>query len=203
MAAPPTAAILGPRGYPGRRKPSKSQFFSKELDVATGLLKFGWFGRRQVLERRVGKGPVMTLAIAELVSDTNTFEYGGARVRAHCRHLATVVTLRGEIDGLNAARIGEYIGRFVLEQTDLVLDMNDVTHFAPAGISLLHRLDEECRAAGAEWTLVASPAVIEMLDDGPEPLFSTARSVHAALHNLADAIVSRRQLVLPLIKKTA
>ncbi len=153
----------------------------------------------------------MTLAIAEPlarpvarpVSDANTFEYGGARVRAHCRHLATVVTLRGEIDGFNAARIGEYIGRFVLEQTNLVLDMNDVTHFAPAGISLLHGLDEACRAAGAEWTLVASPVVIELLDDGTEPMFSTARSVHAALRHLADAIVSRRQLVLPLIKKSA
>ena len=145
----------------------------------------------------------MTLAIAEPITDANTFEYGGARVRAHCRHLATVVTLRGEIDGLNADRIGEYIERFVLPQTNLVLDMNDVTHFAPAGISLLHGLDGACRAAGAEWTLVAGPAVIELLDDGTEPMFSTARTVHAALHNLADDIASRRQLVLPLIKKSA
>jgi anti-anti-sigma factor len=144
----------------------------------------------------------MTLAIAEPITDANTFEYGGARVRAHCRHLATVVTLRGEIDGLNADRIAEYIGRFVLEQTNLVLDMNDVTQFAPAGISLLHALDEDCRAAGVEWTLVASPAVIELLD-GTEPMFSTARTVHAALHNLADEIASRRQLVLPLIRKSA
>ncbi|BBZ37339.1 STAS domain-containing protein [Mycobacterium conspicuum] len=146
----------------------------------------------------------MTLAIAEPVarpvSDAHTFEYGGARVRAHCRHLATVVTLRGEIDGLNADRIREYVKRFALEQANVVIDMNDVTHFAPAGISLLHGLDEDCRAAGAEWTLVASPAVIELLDG---TTFSTARSVHAALRTLADAIVSRRQLVLPLIKKTA
>ena len=145
----------------------------------------------------------MTLAIAEPVPDASTFEYGGARVRAHCRHLATVVTLRGEIDGLNADRIGEYIRRFILEQTNLVLDMSDVTHFAPAGISLLHGLEADCRAAGAEWKLVASPAVIELLDNGTEPLFPIAGSVHAALRNLADAIVSRRQLVLPLIRKTA
>jgi anti-anti-sigma factor len=145
----------------------------------------------------------MTLAIAEPVSDASTFDYGGARVRAHCRHLATVVTVRGEIDGLNVDRIGEYIRRFILEQTNLVLDMSDVTHFAPAGISLLHGLDEDCRAAGAEWTLVASPAVSELLDNGAVPMFPIAGSVHAALRNLADAIVSRRQLVLPLIRKTA
>ena len=34
-------------------------------------------------------------------------------------------------------------------------------------------------------------------------MFPIARSVHEALRNLADAIVSRRQLVLPLIKKSA
>jgi hypothetical protein len=34
-------------------------------------------------------------------------------------------------------------------------------------------------------------------------MFPIARSVHDALHNLADAIVSRRQMVLPLIKKSA
>jgi anti-anti-sigma factor len=145
----------------------------------------------------------MTLAIvpaANPVLGASTLEYGGARVRAHCRHLATVVTIRGEIDGLNVERIGEYIRRFVLEQTDLVLDMSDVTDFAPAGISLLHGLDEDCRAAGAEWTLVAGPAVRELLKDGAFPI---AVSVHAALRSLADAIVSRRQLVLPLIRKTA
>jgi anti-anti-sigma factor len=145
----------------------------------------------------------MTLAIAEpvakRVSDASTFDYGGARVRAHCRHLATVVTVRGEIDGLNVDRIGDYIQRFVVEQTNLVLDMSGVTHFAPAGISLMHGLDEDCRTAGVEWTLVANPAVIDLLDD----MFPIAGSVHAALRNLADAIVSRRQLVLPLIRKSA
>ena len=145
----------------------------------------------------------MTLAIVEPATDAGTFDCGGARVRAHCRHLATVVTVRGEIDGLNVDRIGEYIKRFIPAQTNLVLDLSDVTDFAPAGISLLHGLDEDCRAAEVEWTLVASPAVSELLDDGTVPMFPIAGSVYAALHNLADAIVSRRQLVLPLIRKTA
>ncbi len=34
-------------------------------------------------------------------------------------------------------------------------------------------------------------------------MFPIARSVREALRNLAEAIVNRRQLVLPLIKKTA
>ena len=132
-----------------------------------------------------------------------TFDCSGAQIRAHCRHLATVVTIRGEIDAVNVDRVSEYIRRFIVEKTHVVLDLSGVSHFAPAGISLLHMLDEDCRTAEVEWTLVASPAVIELLGDGAEPMFPVARSLHAALRNLADAIVSRRQLVLPLVRKTA
>jgi anti-anti-sigma factor len=136
-----------------------------------------------------------------------TFDFSGAQIRAHCRHLATVVTIRGEIDAVNVDRVSECIGRFIAGANPVVLDMTDVNHFAAAGISLLYMLDEGCRAAGVEWTLVASPAVIERLGDGAQDengaMFPITRSVHEALRNLADAIVSRRQLVLPLITKTA
>ena len=129
----------------------------------------------------------------------STFDCDGAQIRAHCRSLATVVTIRGEIDAVNVDRVGNYIRRFIHGQNPVVLDTSGVTHFAPAGISLLQVLDDDCRAAGVQWTLVASPAVIELLGDG----WDVTRSLHEALHNLADAIVNRRQLVLPLIKKTA
>jgi len=148
----------------------------------------------------------MTIAITKSASrsaSNGTFDYGGAQIRAHSHHLATVVTIRGEIDAVNVDRVSQYIRRFILDKAHVVLDMSDVSHFAPAGISLLHMLDEDCRAAGVEWTLVASPAVIELLGDGDDAMFAITRSVHAALRNLADAIVSRRQLVLPLIGKTA
>jgi anti-anti-sigma factor len=144
----------------------------------------------------------ITVPVPKPVS-AGTVDYGGARIRAHSRHLATVLTIRGEIDGLNADEIGEYTRRFVFEKTHLVLDMSDVSDFSPAGISLLQVVDEHCRAAGVEWTLVASPAVVELLGNEAEPMFPTARSVPAALCNVADAIVRRRQLVLPLVRKTA
>jgi anti-anti-sigma factor len=154
----------------------------------------------------------MTIAITPPASNVptrqrnDTFDYGGAQIRAHCRHLATVVTIRGEIDAVNVEGVGETVRRFILGQNPVVLDMSGVSHFATAGISLLHRFDDDCRAAGVEWTLVASEAIIELLGGrcgGSEAMFPTTRSVHEALHDLADAIVSRRQLVLPLIKKTA
>jgi len=133
-----------------------------------------------------------------------TFDCGGAEIRAHFRHLATVVTIRGEIDGVNVDRVSEYMRRLILAENPLVLDVTGVSHFAPAGISLLYMLDEYSRATGLGWTLVARPAVIELLtnDDG-EPMFPITGSVHEALGNLADAIVSRRQQVLPLIVRTA
>jgi anti-anti-sigma factor len=148
----------------------------------------------------------MTIAIATRSDrrENDTFDCGGAQIRAHCRHLATVVTIRGEVDAVNVDRVSKYIRRFILGTDPVVLDMSAMTNFSPAGISLLCMFDEACCAAGVEWTLVVSPAVIEVLGDGQgQGLFPITRSVHEALRNLADAIVNRRQMVLPLVKKTA
>jgi anti-anti-sigma factor len=146
-------------------------------------------------------GLSMTFTITGSVS--GAVECSGAQIRAHCRHLATVVTIRGEIDAVNVEEVGEYVRRFVLRDKPVVLDLSQVTHFSSAGISLCCVLDEECRAAGAEWTVVASPSVSALLGEPEEAAFPVTRSVHEALRNLADAITWRRQLVLPLIKKSA
>jgi anti-anti-sigma factor len=146
----------------------------------------------------------MTTANVATRPGSGTVDRGGAQIRAHCRSLATVVTIRGEVDAVNVDWVSEYIRRFIHGGNPVVLDLSDVNLFAAAGISLLQGLDEECRATGVEWTLVAGPAVIEVLGDGcDEDVFPFTRSVHEALRNLADAIVNRRQLVLPLIKRTA
>jgi anti-anti-sigma factor len=148
---------------------------------------------------------LMAIATAAARQGNDVFQCSGAQIRAHCRHLATVVTIRGEIDAVNVEAASEYIRRFILASSPVVLDMSDVSHFAAAGISLLSAFDDECRAAGVEWTLVASPTVLELLDQGEqhEALFPVTHSVQEALRDLANAIVIRRQLVLPLIKKTA
>lgn len=150
----------------------------------------------------------MTIANIATRHGYGTVDCDGAQIRAHCRHLATVVTIRGDIDAVNVDRVTEHVRRFVLRGSPLVLDVSEVSHFAAAGISLVHRLDEACRAAGVEWTLVASPAAMELLGIGRDQdengeMFPIARSVREALRTLADAIVDRRQFVLPLIKKTA
>jgi anti-anti-sigma factor len=132
-----------------------------------------------------------------------TFECGGAAIRAHSRHLATVITVRGEIDAVNGDRVSAHVRRFVDGTNPVVLDLSEVTCFSPVGVGMLCMLDDDCRVAGVQWSLVASPAVIEVLGDHAGAMFPITHSVYEALRNLADAIVSRRQMVLSLIRKTA
>ena len=146
----------------------------------------------------------MTTANVATRRGNGTLDCDGAQIRAYCHHLATVVTIRGVIDAANVDWVGAYILRFTLGSDPVVLDLSDLSYFAADGISLLRSFDEDCRAAGVEWTLVAGAAISDLLDDGrDEDAFPMTRSVREALHNLADAIASRRQLVLPLIRKTA
>lgn len=143
----------------------------------------------------------MTIAITRSVS--NVVECGGAQIRAHCRHLATVVTIRGEIDTVNVEQVSEYIRRFVFDDHPVVLDLSDLSHFSSAAISLFCAFDDECRAAGVEWTIVANPTIDALLGEPDDAAFPVTRSVHEALRNVADSIAWRRQLVLPLVKKSA
>jgi anti-anti-sigma factor len=145
----------------------------------------------------------MTIAGNKTGHDNCVFDCGGAQVRAHYRHLATVVHVRGEIDDENVDRLSDHIARFTLGENPVVLDVADVSEFAEAGISLLYAFDADCRAAGVDWTLVASSAVTQVLDDtGHDASFPIMRSVHEALQDRADAIVLRRRMALPLARKT-
>lgn len=144
------------------------------------------------------------MTIAVTTARQGSLDCGGAEVRAHCRHLATVVTVRGEIDAVNVDRVGDCLRRFVVGDNPLVLDISDVRHFAGAGFALLYAFDEACRRAGVDWTLVAGADVIEQLVAGDgDCAFATAASVPEAFCDLADAVVYRRRLALPLIRKTA
>ncbi|KGI66419.1 STAS domain-containing protein [Mycolicibacterium rufum] len=130
-----------------------------------------------------------------------TFDCGGADIRAHCRQLATVVTIRGALSDANIARATEYTRRFVLAEKPFVLDLSEVTSFDTDAISLLFTVDDACGAAGVEWSMVASRQVEQTLRaHGID--FDAAGSVPEALNHFADAMVARRQL-LPLLTKTA
>ncbi|MGV0836385.1 STAS domain-containing protein [Mycolicibacterium thermoresistibile] len=131
------------------------------------------------------------------------FNCSGAKIRAQCRHLATVVTISGTIDDTNADRVGTYISRFIPTEQAFVLDLSGVEVFSTAGVSLLDRVDDTCQMAGMDWAVVCSPAVAKALDAEPETMYPVADSVFAALHQFADVIATRRRVLLPLLDKSA
>ena len=132
------------------------------------------------------------------------FECGGARIRTQCRHLATVVTVSGQIDTTNVDRVSEYTRRFILPDKPFVLDLTDVDSLSSQSIPFLYKVDDKCRTAGVEWSLVASPAVKRELQvSNQEAMFPAAASLHQALHLFADAISARRRMMLPLLGNTA
>jgi anti-anti-sigma factor len=135
---------------------------------------------------------------------TSAFDCGRAQIRRLFRHLATVVTIHGEIDAGNVKPAIRYIRRLILARDPLVLDLRDVKFSAAECISLLCLVGEDCRQAEVEWTLVAGPDIGQMLSDsGYEAMSPIARSVPEALNQFADVIVRRRQLLLPLVRKSA
>lgn len=132
------------------------------------------------------------------------FECSGARIRAQCRHLATVVTVSGEIDVTNVDRVSEYTRRLILPDKPFVLDLGELDSLSAQSIPFLYKVDEKCRTAGVEWALVSSPAVKRVLHvTNQEAMFPAAASLHQALHLFADAISARRRMLLPLLGNTA
>ncbi|MCH9667186.1 MAG: STAS domain-containing protein [Actinomycetia bacterium] len=130
-----------------------------------------------------------------------TFDCDGAGIRAHCRQLATVVTISGALNNTNIDRAIRYTRRFILAEKPFVLDLSDVTSFSREAVSLLFTVDDACTAAGVDWSLVASrPVELALLDHGIE--VTSCGSVPDALNHFAESMVARRQL-LPLLTKTA
>lgn len=150
----------------------------------------------------------MTLAIHAVQPGTMhcygnpTLVCGAAEVSAQSRHLATLLTISGDVDGANAESLYERSGCFVLPDTGFVLDLSGVTSFAADGVRLIARIDEACRAAGIDWALVASRAVADRLAF-TDALYPFASSVPDALHRFADRIFDRRKRLLPFLTKSA
>lgn len=136
------------------------------------------------------------------------FRYGnsavicdGASMRAQCRQLATVVTVKGDIDSTNIDQIASYVSRFILAEKPLALDLSGVNSFSPQAISLFYDIDDRCGALGVDWAVVASrPVVAEIRHQQMGVPLSS--SVPEALHHFAEGNTARRRL-LPLLVKSA
>ncbi len=136
------------------------------------------------------------------------FRYGnqavvcdGASMRAHCRQLATVVTIKGDVGNNNIEQIVSYVNRFILAEKPLALDLSGVNSFAPQAISLFYDIDDRCGALGVDWAVVASQPVIAEIHH-QEVEVPLSASVPEALHHFAEGNTARRRL-LPLLTKSA
>ena len=130
-------------------------------------------------------------------------DQNGARIRAHCRHVATVVTISGRIDAANVDSVTDCVKRFILSDKPMILDLSGVSSFAPQGIRLLQAFDDLCQKAGIDWALISSDVVTRRLGRSTDVQLPVVGSVAEALHNLDDAILDRRRFLLPLLSKTA
>lgn len=128
-------------------------------------------------------------------------DFHGAHIRAHRRHGATVVAVGGRVDARNLDRVSEYVTRFVLADTPFVLDLGAVTTFTPRAVDLLDAVDARCAAAGVAWALIPGDVVASRL--GARADLPVIATVAEAEHQFDEAVLKRRRLLLPLLRKTA
>jgi anti-anti-sigma factor len=76
---------------------------------------------------------------------------------------ATVITVRGEIDAVNANHLTDYVERTFRQSKRVVLDLCSVDFIGTAGFSALHRINVICSAAGGQWVLIPGRAVHRQL----------------------------------------
>jgi anti-anti-sigma regulatory factor len=141
-------------------------------------------------------------------STTTRFRYGnpmlechGAHLRAQCRQLATVVTVSGRVDTKNVDDVSAQVRRYIIAEKPFVLDMSAVNSCGASTLPFLRAVDEQCRATGVEWALIAGAAVNRRLRPGADE-FAVVACVPDALEHFADELGTRRRL-LPLLAKTA
>jgi anti-anti-sigma regulatory factor len=130
-----------------------------------------------------------------------TVDCGGAQLRAQCRHLATVVSITGDVTDANVDALIDRVRHYILTEKPVVLDLGDVRSFATDGIALFEAVDAMCDEAAVEWSVVPSQPVARVLRLRGE-VIPTAESVPAALHHFSDVMSERRQL-LPILGKSA
>jgi anti-anti-sigma factor len=151
---------------------------------------------------------VHSLAIADIDLSTRddnlTIDRDGVDMRAQSRHLAIVLTISGDIDARNAARVSAYATALVPVGNALLLDLGGVAFFAAQSISVLIAVDDACHSAELPWALVTSHAVDRVLrisqDDDTLPLASSLRD---AMQYFVHLTRVRRQVPLSATRPSA
>lgn len=126
-----------------------------------------------------------------------TIDRDGVDVRAQCRHLATVLTIAGDIDARNIDRVRAYATGLVVVGNALLLDLTGVRFIAAQGISVLITVDDACRSIELPWALVTSHAVDRVLRISErDDILPVASSVPDAMQYFVLLARMRRQVPL-------
>jgi anti-anti-sigma factor len=124
-----------------------------------------------------------------------TIDHDGVDMRAQLRHLATVLTISGDVDARNVDRVSAYAARLVPVGNALLLDLSGVGFFAAQSISVLVAVGDASGNAELPWALVTSHAVDRVLriseDDNILPV---ASSVPDGMRYFADLARVRQQV---------
>jgi anti-anti-sigma factor len=97
---------------------------------------------------------------------------------------AVVVSVRGEVDGSNAARLANYIERHVAIAAALVVDTSAVDFFGTPALAVLHKVDRCCAASGVSWRLVVGPALRRVMRVCGTRDLPEAQNLESALRQL-------------------
>jgi anti-anti-sigma factor len=124
-------------------------------------------------------------------------ECGGADIRAQLRHLATVLTISGDIDARNIDDISAYVARLVPVGNALLLDLSEVRFSAAQSISVLVAVGDACGNAALPWALVPSHAVDRVLRISEhDDILPVVSSVSDGMRYFAELARVRQQVPL-------
>jgi anti-anti-sigma factor len=126
-----------------------------------------------------------------------TTDCDGVEIQVHLRHLATVVTISGDVDATNIARVTADVTRLVEVGNALLVDLSGVSFFAAHSLSALLAVDAACQHAELPWALVTSHAVnraLRLSECGD--IVPTVSSVPAAMQYFAGLTRMGRQVPL-------
>jgi anti-anti-sigma factor len=105
-----------------------------------------------------------------------------ARLANWLNSSVAVISVRGEIDALNAPKFAEYAQRHTGHNPWLILDLSGLDFFGTEGFSALHRVSVSCARAGMGWAMVPGAAVSRVLRIcDPDTWLPVAGTVDAAM----------------------
>jgi anti-anti-sigma factor len=160
-----------------------------------------------------GDEPIMTVVHSLITADGDlpcrderppTIECDGVDVRAQSRHLATVLTISGDVDASNSARVSACATALVPVGNALLVDLSGVAFFAAQSLSMLIAVYDACHSAELPWAVVTSHAVDRVLRiSQDDDIFPMASSVPDAMQYFVYVARVRRQVPLPATRPRA